>query len=167
MLRFRADVEGVEVLNRAFNRVEQIISDFRPIWPFVSDEIYTINAEQFDSEGAKGASGKWAALSPAYKKWKEIHYPGQPILQAEGDMVASLTDPEASDAVYLPRIDELVIGTRDEKARAHHLGLGNLPARPIFSFSEPQKRRIQKAIQKGLVQFTRQAGFEVREEQAA
>lgn len=166
MIRFQAEVDGVEVLNRAFNRVEQVISDFRPIWPFVSDEIYAINAEQFDSEGAKGASGKWAALSPAYKKWKEIHYPGQPILRLTNALFESLTDPEAADAVFQPGRDELVIGSRVPYATAHQRG-GRMPQRPIFSFSEPQKRRIQKAIQRGLVQFTRQAGFEVREEQAA
>lgn len=167
MIRFRGDIEGVEVFNRAFNRVEQIISDFRPLWPAVAGEIYAINQEQFDSEGARGASGKWAALSPAYARYKAKAFPGQPILQAEGHMVASLTDPEAPDAVYLPGKDELAIGTRDPKARAHHLGLGHLPARPIFAFSEPQRRRIQKAIQQGLVEFTRQAGFEVQEAQAA
>lgn len=167
MIHFVGNVQGVEVLNRAFNRVEQHISDFRSIWPDVATEIYTINVEQFESEGSAGASGKWAALSPAYKRFKEIQFPGQPILQAEGHMVASLTDPEASDAIYRPEQTVLTIGSRDPKARAHHLGLGHLPARPIFSFSERQKRRIQKAIQANLVEFTRQAGFHVEEREAA
>lgn len=167
MITFRAEVDGIEVLNRAFNRVEQVISDFRPLWPSVAGEIYAINQEQFDTQGGAGASGRWAALSAAYARYKAVAFPGQPILQAEGHMVTSLTDPEAPDAVYRPGKDELVIGTRDPKARAHQLGLGRLPARPIFSFSEPQKRRIQKAIQRELVEFTRQAGFEVQEEQAA
>lgn len=166
MITFRAEVDGIEVLNRGFNRIEQIITDFRPIWPNVAGEIYAINQEQFDSEGGKGASGKWAALSPAYKKWKEINYPGQPILQREGRLVASLTDPEAADAIYQPGKDELVIGTRVPYATAHQRG-GRMPQRQIFSFSEQQKTRIQKSIQQGLVQFTRQAGFEVREERAA
>lgn len=166
MITFRAEVDGIEVLNRGFNRIEQIITDFRPIWPNVAGEIYAINQEQFDSEGGKGASGKWAALSPAYKKWKEINYPGQPILQREGHLIASLTDPEAADAIYQPGKDELVIGTRVPYATAHQRG-GRMPQRQIFSFSEQQKTRIQKAIQQGLVQFTRQAGFEVQEERAA
>lgn len=166
MIRFSGSIEGVEVLNRAFNRVEEYISDFRPIWPDVAGEIYAINAEQFDSEGAAGRSGKWAALSPAYSQYKAVAFPGQPILQAEGTMVASLTDPEAPDAIYRPGKDELVIGTKDPKARAHHLGLGDLPARPIFSFSEQSKRRIQKAIQRNMVEFTRRAGFEVEERAA-
>lgn len=167
MIRFTAEVAGFEVLNRGFNRLDQSISDFRGIWPNVAAEIYAINSEQFDSEGSRGASGKWAALSAAYAKYKVVAFPGQPILQAEGHMIASLTDPEAADAVYSPGRMELIIGSKDPKARAHHLGLGNLPARPIFSFTEERKRRLQKAIQKGLVEFTRQAGFEVQEERAA
>ena len=166
MIRFRGEIDGDQVLNRAFNRVGQFISDFRPIWPRVADEIYQINQEQFDSEGGKGASGRWAALSPAYKKWKEVNYPGQPILRLTNALYESLTDPEAPDAVYQPSRDELVIGTRVEYATAHQRG-GRMPARPIFSFTEQQKRRMQKAIQVGLVQFTRQAGFEVQEEKAA
>jgi phage gpG-like protein len=167
LIKFSATVDGTEVLNRAFNRVEQHISDFRSIWPSVAGEVYAINAEQFESQGAAGASGRWAALSPAYARFKAVAFPGQPILQAEGHMVASLTDPNAADAIYRPLQDELIIGTKDPKATAHHRGLGNLPARPIFSFTEQQKRRIQKAIQRELVEFTRRAGFEVQEERAA
>jgi len=167
LIQFVGNVQGVEVLNRAFNRVEEHISDFRSIWPDVATEIYAINAEQFESEGAAGASGKWAALSPAYARFKAIAFPGQPILQAEGHMMESLTDPEALDAIYRPEQTVLTIGSRDPKARKHHLGLDGLPARPIFSFTERQKRRIQKAIQRNLVEFTRRAGFQVEEKEAA
>lgn len=161
MLRFSATVEGVETLNRAFNRVEEAISDFRPIWPTVAQEFYAIEREQFDTEGAAGASGKWAALSPAYKRWKEINFPGQPIMKLENTLFESLTDPEALDAIFRPGKDELVVGSKTPYARRQH------QTRSLISMSESQKRRLQKAIQRGLVQFTRQAGFEVREERAA
>lgn len=167
MIVFVGNVQGVEVLNRAFNRIEEYISDFRSVWPDVATEIYTITAEQFASEGAAGLSGKWDPLSPAYEKFKVINFPGQPILQAEGHMVDSLTDPDALDAIYLPEPTMLTIGSKDPKARAHHLGLGNLPARPVYSFTELRKRRIQKAIQRGLIDFTRRAGFQVEEREAA
>lgn len=166
MIRFTGAVQGAEVLNRAFNRVEEYISDFRSVWPDVAGEIYAINKEQFESEGAAGASGQWTRLTPAYERFKQEEFPGQPILQAEGHMAASLLDPEASDAIYRPLRDVLIIGSQDPKARAHHLGLGNLPARPIFSLAESHKRRIQKTIQRGLVEFARRAGFNVEEKAA-
>lgn len=161
MIQFTATVDGVEALNRGFNRVEEFISDFRPIWPNVAQEFYAIEREQFESEGAAGASGKWAALSPAYKRWKEAHFPGQPIMRLENTLFESLTDPEALDAIFRPGKDELVMGTRTPYARRQHR------MRPLISLSEPQKRRLQKAIQAGLVEFTRRAGFEVQEERAA
>ncbi len=166
MIRFRSEVAGVETLNRAFNRIEEFISDFRSVWPAAAAEFYRIEAEQFDSEGAAGASGKWTPLSSAYEKFKAVEFPGEPILQASHHMIESLTDPEAFDAVYIPEPTQLTIGTRDPKALAHHRGKGRLPARPVISMSESQKRRIQKAIQRELVQFTRHLGFEVREEAA-
>lgn len=166
MIRFVAEVAGVTVLDRAFNRVEGDISDLRPIWPPVAAEIYQMIGEQFESEGAKGASGRWKALSPAYTRFKEIHYPGKPIMQATGDLYESLTDPEAPGAIYRPEKDGLTIGTTVPYARAHQRGNSRLPARPLVSPSEAQKRRIQKAIQVGLVQFTRRAGFEVEEKAA-
>ena len=161
MTQFTASVDGVEVLNRGFNRVEGIISDFRPIWPAVAQEFYVIEGEQFDTEGSAGASGKWAALSPAYKKWKEANFPGQPIMRLGNSLFESLTDPEALDAIFRPSKDELVIGSKLPYARRQHR------TRPLIAPSEQQKRRLQKAIQQGLVQFTRRAGFEVQEERAA
>ena len=161
MIRFVAEIGNVEVLNRAFNRVEEHVSDFRSIWPNVAQEFYAIEREQFESEGAAGASGKWAALSPAYKKWKEANYPGQPIMRLENTLFESLTDPEALDAIFKPGKDELVMGSRTPYARRQHR------TRPLISLNEAQKRRLQKAIQRGLVEFTRRAGFEVREERAA
>lgn len=166
MPRFSASIDGVEVLNRAFNRVEEQISDFRFVWPSVAGVVYEITNEQFESEGASGASGQWAGLSAAYARFKATQFPGQTILKAEGDMLNSLTDPDAPDAIYRPLKDELIIGSRDPKARAHHRGAGRLPARPIYSFTEAHKRRMTKAIQRELVTLTRRAGFEVREEAA-
>lgn len=160
MIQFTATVEGVETLNRAFNRVEEFISDFRTIWPDVATEFYAIEREQFNSEGAVGASGKWAPLSPGYKKWKEVNYPGQPIMRRDNTLFESLTDREAADAIFRPGKDELVIGSRSPYARKQHR------TRPLISMSESQKRRIQKAIQRGLVEFTRRAGFEVEERAA-
>jgi len=39
------------------------------------------------------ASGipRWDRLKPGYERWKRIHYPGEPILRREHDLVDSLT----------------------------------------------------------------------------
>ncbi len=166
MIRFSATVEGVEVLNRGFSRIEEFISDFRSVWPNVAKEFYAIEHEQFASQGAHGASGKWAALSPAYSKYKAIKFPGQPILRATNSLYESLTSPDALDSIFRMDAQQMTIGTQREGARAHQRGTRRMPARPPISFTEADKRRIQKSIQAGLVKFTRQAGFNVEEKAA-
>lgn len=166
-MRFSITVEGEQVFDRSFNRLDQSVSDFRSIWPFVTGTIYGIFGRAFDTEGASTAAGKWKALTPAYAKRKAIEFPGQTILRREDTLFESLTDPEAADAVFLPEVDQLIIGSRTPYARAHQKGLGNLPARPIISFTETDKRDIQKSLQRGLLQFVRSLGVPVEEERAA
>lgn len=166
MLRFISDLDGVPVLDRAFNRVEQYISDFRSVWPAVAQEFYDIELEQFETEGAAGASGQWAPLSDPYERFKEIAFPGEPILQATHALVESMTSPDALDSIFIPEPLQLTLGSRREGALPHQRGGGRLPARPIISMTGAQKRRMTKAIQVGLVQFTRQLGFEVQEQAA-
>lgn len=166
MFRLRAEIFGEEIFNRAFNRIDSIGNDLRPLWPEVIREFYLIEREQFESEGAAGASGKWAALSNVYAKYKQVAFPNQPILRAEDDLFRSLTEPEAPMAILRPEQDQLVIGTSDPKAIHHQRGTRKMPARPPISFGEGQKRRLQKSIQSGLVRFIREAGFQVDERAA-
>jgi phage gpG-like protein len=160
--RLRAEILGTEVFNRAFNRIDSL-SDLRPLWPNVIREFYLIEAEQFESEGAAGASGRWAALSDVYAKYKQVAHPDKGILRADDDLYQSLTDPEAAGAILRPEPDGLTIGTSVPYATAHQRGTRKMPARPPISFSEAQKRRMQKAIQAGLVRFIREAGFNADE----
>lgn len=166
MFQIIGTVDGVETVNRAFNRTEGFIADMRNFAPVVSDEFYRAEAEQFQSEGARGASGKWSPLSKAYERYKAVKFPGKGILEATGALKESLTDREALDAIFSASREEIVLGTKVPYAVAHHRGRGRLPARPVISLSEAQKRRMQKAIQQQLVEFTRRAGFEVAEEAA-
>lgn len=166
-MRFTATLEGVELFDRAFNRLDQSVSDFRGIWPEVSGTIYNIFGRAFDTEGASTAAGKWKELTPAYAKAKAIEFPGQSILRAENTLFESMTDPEAADAVFLPERDQLTIGSRDPKARVHQFGLGRQPARPFISFTATDRRDIQKSLQRGLLQFVRSLGLPVEESRVA
>lgn len=160
-MRFTVSFAGEEIFNRAFNRIDSL-SDLRPLYPEVIAAFYQFEREQFDTEGAAGGE-RWTPLSPVYAEYKERVFPGQPILQAEGDLMVSLTDPEAAGAVLIPREDELIIGTSVPYAIHHQRGTRNMPKRPPLSFSEEQKHRMQKAIQAGLVRFVREAGFNVEQ----
>lgn len=161
MIKFVGEVHGAEVLNRAFNRVEEHISDLRPVWPAVAAEFYAIEEEQFESEGAHGASGKWKPLSPAYKKWKELNHPGESILKLFHPLYESLTRHDAPDSIYRLDPQEMTLGSKTPYASVHQR------TRPPISLTEADKRRLQKAIQQGLVPFIRRQGFQLLDERAA
>jgi phage gpG-like protein len=160
MLRFTAQIQGEVIIDRAFNRVEQEITDFRNFWPGVITTFYEIENEQFLTEGASGASGKWAPLSPAYKLFKEREFPGKTILRREDALYESMTGPDALDSVLRPEKEELLIGSAVPYALFHQ------KSRPIISLTEEQKRRFMKSIQQRLVEFTRSTGFQVDERAA-
>lgn len=166
MIRFTGEIDGIPAFDRAFNRIEQHIADIRSFAPGIAGEFYAIEEGQFGSEGAKGASGKWAPLSPAYKQWKATHFPGEPILKLMHPLYESLTSPDAADSIYRVSGNEIAIGSRTPYAVAHQRGTGFMPARPPISMTAADKRRIQKAIQAELVRFTRRLGFEVQDKAA-
>jgi phage gpG-like protein len=160
VIRFTASIQGVEVLDRAFNRVDQEISDFRNFWPGVITTFYDIETQQFHTEGASGASGKWTPLSPAYKLFKEREFPGKTILRREDALYESMTGPDALDSIVRPERDELAIGSALPYAPIHQ------KTRPIISLNEESKRRLVKSIQQRLVEFTRASGFATEEKAA-
>jgi len=165
MIRFIFEIDGEEQFDRAFNRLDHI-SDLRSIWGDVADEFYKIEAEQFASEGSAGASGKWAPLSALYAKSKIVKFPGKTILRRTDSLFASLTGKEAPGAIFRPMESELQLGSSVPYGIYHQRGTSRMPARKPISMSEDQKRRMQKAIQKGLVQFIRRQGFNVLENAA-
>ena len=160
MLRFTAEVAGAEVLDRAFNRIDQEISDFRNFWPGIITTFYEIETQQFQSEGARGASGKWAPLSPAYKLFKEREFPGKTILRRTDALYESMTSADALDSVLRPEKDELTIGSSIPYALIHQR------FRPVISLTDDNKRRMMKSIQQRLVEFARKTGFVVEEKAA-
>ena len=156
MLKFTAQLGNDVIIDRAFNRVEQEISDFRNFWPGIITTFYDVETEQFLTEGASGASGRWTPLSPAYKLFKEREWPGKTILRREDALYESMTGPDALDSVLRPERDELLIGSLLPYALFHQ-GM-----RPIISFTENTVRRFMKSIQERLVDFVRGTGLEVQ-----
>lgn len=147
--KFEFEILGTTQFRRAFNRVGDHISDLRDVWARVQPAFYKIEEEQFKSEGVKGG-GRWKALSPAYAKRKRRLYPGKPILQASGKLYAAMTS-ESPDSILIKTKDEFAVGTSLPYALAHQKGSGKLPKRPVVSFSNSQKKELQKEMQKGLL----------------
>lgn len=159
MIRFRVEVQGKREFDRAFNRVSAEITDFRTAWANVRAWLKMRMRRQFEVEGAVS---KWAALSPAYREWKQIHYPGKKILVRTGNLKESLTDGNA-DTIDRETANSFEYGTRLPYSKFHQDGDLNLPQRKIFDFDENDRQRITKEIQRPLVEIVRQQGFEVFE----
>jgi len=159
MFRFRMVVAGGVEMDRGLARFTDGISDWRPIWPVFSDSFYAWIRGQFESEGAAAGGGKWWKLSEAYAAWKERHFPGKPILQRTGALMASLTSSKAAGAVYIAAPRSLTIGSDIPYAVFHQVGAGHLPQRKEIAFSEAGKRELMKIAQMYLVEIATKVGF--------
>jgi phage gpG-like protein len=148
--RFRLEIGGKVEFDRTFIRIKENIADLSPEWEAAFEAFQTIEAQQFDTEGKAGATGKWKELSPDYASWKELYYPGAKILERTGRLVESLTATTSDTVKNIGKLSA-EFGTRVEYARNHQDGIG-VPKREVISFSEKQKRFLQKEIQKSLVQ---------------
>jgi len=160
VFRFRLDIAGEVQMDRGIARFADGCADYQPIWSMIAEEFRAIEAAQFASEGAEGGEA-WQALSDQYADWKEAHYPGRPILQRTGDLVASLTRESDPNAVYRPERKTLTIGSKIPYA-IYHQSIAprtRLPRRPEIMLTEADKRRFMHHLHQYLVYGATQCGF--------
>lgn len=146
-LRFTLSLWGDRQLDRTLERYADAVEDARPLWHALADDFVSIEQRQFATEGGYG-SGGWSPLSPKYAAWKARHYPGQPILQREGDLVESLTSRPLGVEVIDAR--RMVIGSDIAHGEFHQLGDGVPQRRPV-ELTAGDRRRWTRALQRYVV----------------
>jgi len=156
MLRFTYTVDGDVQLDRALSRFGDALKDFRPFFQELVASFKDITRKQFESEGRQG-SGGWAPLSADYAAWKQLHYPGKPILQLTGAMLESMTG--GSDHIEEIAKDSLKVGTRDPKALYHQRGTSKMPARPVIQLNDENKAAWMKMLQRHAYTAAKEAGL--------
>lgn len=164
-VRISISVDGIPEFDRIFRRMDLSLSDLTPVWEETRDAFWEIEKEQFASEGAAGGAGRFERLSPKYEKVKARRYPGKPILEATGRMRAAYTSKTSDSVVQISR-DSLTVGGRGKVGRIaayHQRGGGRLPQRKVISFSESQKRRMTKRLQKRMLKEMRRRGLPVQD----
>lgn len=163
-INIKFEIQGEEQFNRTFRRLDENFKDLSPIWDDVRDAFWEIEADQFQSEGAKGRSRRWKPLSKRYEKQKIARYGTfaviAGVLRATDSLYKSMTR-ATGDTVYKKTKDSMIVGTSLEYAAYHQKGGGRLPKREIISLSEANKRALQKTIQKALVKQIRRSGVYV------
>lgn len=109
----------------------------------VTSRFYDGVRETYDIE-SDPISRAWPELSPGYRRWKEKHHPGLPILVLTGDMRASATGENPADRRIEPR--EATYWVPQEYAAAHQFGTENIPERWFFGANEETKSEIEELI---------------------
>lgn len=142
MVNVRFSFQGGEDFNLTLHKWTENVTHAEPAFEAMADHQATIWRKQFGREGAYTGAA-WSPLSPPYAKWKQKHYPGKPILQLTGRLMASMVDrPFGVDEVT----DKgFVIGTDVPYAHFHQQGTDHMPARPIIG---PPPRNDSKMFAK-------------------
>lgn len=94
----------------------------------------------FKSEGSSGRSSKWPALSPAYKKWKNTHYPGQTIMIRKGVLEQSLTSDSPNSIFVTSKMGKsyyIRLGTTSEIAEYHYKGIPSNSGQKVRKVIDP------------------------------
>ena len=126
LIRTDIDVLGADHYSRSFKIMADDAEDLSEPLRRIGEHIRLSVGEQFGSEGtAKGAP--WAPLSADYAEWKDIHYPGMPILVATGNMRRLLLSPSA--ITVTPH--KMVYDPRSDIWHFHQLGTRFMPARKM------------------------------------
>ena len=146
-VRIRLEFFGDVQLDRTLARVSAAASDLTPAWEVLAERFGRLERRQFAGEGA--FSGGWAPLSEDYREWKELHYPGKPILEREGDLKRSLTVRPFGVEVITP--ERIVVGSDVDYGEWHQHGTDRMPRRRPVEFPEAERREWAKVIQRFII----------------
>jgi hypothetical protein len=151
LVSFSFEVAGVKELDRSLGLMIKHVKNLKPAWPDVKDDFIRGSEKLFNSEGRSGGTfGRWRRLSPQYKVWKDVHFPGRGILVRTGALRASLMGRGLAGSgggfIYKPGKMGLSIGSSVPYAIYHQTGNPDLPKRKPIDPNEAQKRRWMKIL---------------------
>ena len=168
MLKITANIERKELLTTALKKVSDATSDLITAFKAAGKQLEKIEADNFQSENAKGKSGRWKPLSKAYEKQKLKKFGTFALLAgveiATEKLYKSLTG-KTSDSIERIDKQEAAFGTSLKYAKAQHFGYAprNLPARPLIDPSDEQLKEISKVMRKEIVKEVKRTTFVVTE----
>jgi len=142
-------------------RVRGLISrmeDMRPLLAGFGELFKGSMRKQFASQGA--ASGGWAALSPAYAKWKEEHFPGRPIGTLRGYLSAGMTGGAGYTQHIAKQSADYGLGGGPAMAYGHYFDAGGRgPARPVIRFDAGESARWRRFTETWAYESARASGW--------
>lgn len=88
---------------------------------------------------------EWPALSPAYEGWKNVAYPGQPIMRASDRLYESLTN-QTSETIWQVGPKHIEFGSRVPYFEYHQTGTSKMPARPMLVLTEAAAAKLVQLV---------------------
>ena len=120
------------------------LRDLTPAWHAILDDLDTVEAKWFDTEGG----GSWRPLSPRYAAWKAKHYPGRPLLVREGFLRDALTNRGGRFRTEAIREHDARVSVHLPYAGEHQRGTATLPARPVIGINDQDRQRWVRLIRR-------------------
>ena len=157
MIRFRMGIKGQDRVDHSLAHFGSSFADLRPAWPAIIEDFYAEEKAQFESQGSHGGAG-WQPLSEKYAKWKEVKFPGKPILEQSGKLLRSLTQAGAEKGVARKGKKRLTLGTKSRLARWAQEGTDREPARPVMQLGPAFEQRCWEHIR----EYLQNAGKEAK-----
>lgn len=157
-MRLTVDIQGEEKLDYAIKSITDQIDDWREVWPEVELVFYRATLGQFRSEGQRGGD-RWRPLSDNYRKWKELKYPGQPILVLTGRLRRSLTATGSEESIRIRERTELTLGSSTPYGRFHQTGTRRMSPRPPLVLLRQDYGKIVSRMFRYAERIGKDAGF--------
>lgn len=142
VFRLRLTLEGETQISRAFVIAEEAMGDLAPAFKVIGQQVQAGVRGQFASQGARGGGERWTELRPSYRAWKNVHYPGRPMLVRLGGMKGAMLNPQSMRATGRGLIYE----PRSGYAAYHQRGEGQLPQRRMVQLTAGDRRGWERVI---------------------
>lgn len=141
LVKIRFEVANEVQFSRAFEEANSSYMNFEKPFGLMAEDFFQTMSTIFSAEGSFEGRSRWAALSPAYARWKARHFPGKKILELNGRLKNSLVTKGGPDNVLEITPDTLVVGTTVPYAIYHQTGTPKMPMRKIIELTNEQKLR--------------------------
>jgi phage gpG-like protein len=137
MLKFKAKGDGLRPLNVNWWKPTQ-----REWTPVLLDDNLPFQRRQQDPT----YKTPWARLTPAYGAWKQLHYPGQPILRRTGLML---------DVAFIKTRGDTFLVQSTSYGKYHQFGTSKMEARPWMGVPDISLKHIVPIAWKNILSRSR------------
>lgn len=150
MITISITMSGQGKLDAALHRVEQGVSNLKPLWEQMGHVFYAEEKKLFDAQ-------PWTPLSEPYATRKRSIFGDKGILRASDALFLSLTEKGTEGNIH--RVDDLnaEFGSDVPYGIFHQLGAGTLPKRDPMA--EPDVDEYKKIADEYLTELVNKAGF--------